>query len=170
VLQCPLVFDAPQNTLRFPAAWLERAPQLASPVTASHVSMQCARLLEELRWNAGMTRQVYAEITRQPGHFPEIEDVARRLCMTSRTLRRRLEAEGATFSELVTAVRKTLAIDYLTTTLMTAEDIAEALGFSDVVAFRHAFKRWTGHTPKAYRQAHAEARLGAHESSPGAAH
>lgn len=156
VLQCPLVFDAPQNTLRFPAAWLERAPQLANPVTASHVSMQCARLLEELRWNAGMTRQVYAEITRQPGHFPEIEEVARRLCMTSRTLRRRLEAEGATFSELVTAVRKTLAIDYLTTTLMTTEDIAEALGFSDVVAFRHAFKRWTGLTPKGYRHAHAQ--------------
>lgn len=162
VLQCPLAFDAPQNTLRFPVSWLTLAPQLANPVTASHVSMQCARLLEALRWNAGMTRQVYAEITRQPGHFPEIEEVARRLCMTSRTLRRRLEAEGATFSELVTAVRKTLAIDYLTTTLMTAEDIAEALDFSDVVAFRHAFKRWTGHTPKAYRQVHAEARVGAH--------
>ncbi len=162
VLQCPLVFEAPRNTLRFPVAWLDRAPQLANPVTASHVSMQCARLLEELRWNAGTTRQVYAEITRQPGHFPEIEEVARRLCMTSRTLRRRLEAEGATFSELVMAVRKTLAIDYLTTTLMTTEDIAEALGFSDVVAFRHAFKRWTGHTPKAYRQAHAQGRCGTH--------
>ena len=157
VLRCPLSFNEVRNTLCFPVDCLQRAPHLANPVTASHVSMQCARLLDELRWNAGTTRQVYGEITRVPGHFPEIEEVAARLCTTSRTLRRRLEAEGATFSELLTAVRKTLAIDYLTTTRMSTEDIAEALGFSDVVAFRHAFKRWTQLTPKAYREAQAQA-------------
>lgn len=157
-LQCPVVFGQPRNTLRFPAAWLDRAPQLANPITASHVSLQCARLLDELQWSAGITRRVYEELTRHPGRFPEIEEVAQRLCMTSRTLRRRLEAEGSTFSDMLAAVRKTLAIDYLTGTLMSAEDIAEALGFSDAVAFRHAFKRWTGHTPKAWRTAYASQR------------
>ncbi|WP_233584779.1 AraC family transcriptional regulator [Aquabacterium soli] len=153
VLQCPVRFDQPRNTLSFPTAWLDRAPQLANPITASHVSMQCARLLDEFKWSAGITRRVYQELTRLPGRFPDIEEVAQSLCMTSRTLRRRLEAEGASYTELLTAVRKTLAIDYLTSTLMSAEDIAEALGFSDVVSFRHAFKRWTGATPKEYRKA-----------------
>lgn len=153
VLQCPVRFDQPRNTLSFPTAWLDRAPQLANPITASHVSLQCARLLDELKWSAGITRRVYQELTRLPGRFPDIEEVAQTLCMTSRTLRRRLEAEGASYTELLTAVRKTLAIDYLTSTLMSAEDIAEALGFSDVVSFRHAFKRWTGRTPKEYRKA-----------------
>ena len=152
-LQCPVRFDQPRNTLSFPATWLDRAPQLANPITASHVSMQCARLLDEFKWSAGITRRVYQELTRLPGRFPDIEEVAQALCMTSRTLRRRLETEGASYTELLTTVRKTLAIDYLTSTLMTAEDIAEALGFSDVVSFRHAFKRWTGATPKEYRKA-----------------
>lgn len=153
VLQCPVTFDQPRNTLSFPAAWLDRAPQLANPITASHVSVQCARLLDEFKWSAGITRRVYQELTRLPGRFPDIEEVAQTLCMTSRTLRRRLESEGSSYTELLTAVRKNLAIDYLSSTLMSAEDIAEALGFSDVVSFRHAFKRWTGRTPKEFRKA-----------------
>ena len=151
VLRCPVRFAQPRNTLSFPADWLGRAPQLAHPITATHVALQCARLLDDLQWSGGMTRRVVQELTRLPGRFPDIEAVAGRLCMTSRTLRRHLEAEGATFSDLLTAVRKNLAIDYLTGTRMSTEDIAEALGFSDAVGFRHAFKRWTGQTPRAYR-------------------
>ena len=99
-----------------------------------------------------MTRRVYQELTRTPGRFPEIEEIAETLCTTSRTLRRRLAAEGTSYSDLLANVRKALAIDYLTTTLLATEDIASALGFSDCVAFRHAFKRWTGSTPGEYRR------------------
>lgn len=159
VLHAPVAFGQAANTLRFDATLLTRAPQLAHPITASHLSVQCARLLEEASWGAGMTRRVYEELTRHGGRFPSIEEVASRLCMTSRTLRRRLEAEGAGFSDLLAAVRKRLAIDYLVGTRMSTEDIAEALGFSDVVSFRHAFKRWTGLTPREYRLAQDGARL-----------
>lgn len=151
-LECPIAFDQPENVLSYPAAWLARAPQLANPITAAQVSMHCARLLEEFRWQAGITRRVYQELTRTPGRFPEIDAVAESLCMTSRTLRRRLEAEGASYSGLLTSVRKALAIDYLTTTLLSTEDVALTLGFSDAVGFRHAFKRWTGLTPNEYRR------------------
>lgn len=72
--------------------------------------------------------------------------------MTSRTLRRKLEAEDTSYGELLTSVRKTLAIDYLCTTTLSTEDIALALGFSDAVSFRHAFKRWTGRAPTEYRR------------------
>ncbi|SIT47280.1 AraC family transcriptional regulator [Paraburkholderia piptadeniae] len=152
VLECPLAFEQPQNLLSYPAAWLSRAPQLANPITAAQVSTQCARLLEQLRWQAGVTRRVYQELTRTPGKFPDIEQIAESLCMTSRTLRRKLEAEGASYSELLTGVRKALAIDYLSTTSLSIEDIALTLGFSDAVGFRHAFKRWTGKTPNEVRR------------------
>lgn len=162
MLECPVAFDQPQNMLSYPAAWLERAPQLANPATAAQVSTQCARLLEEFRWQAGITRRVYQELTRTPGRFPEIEAIAENLCMTSRTLRRKLELENTSYSDLLTSVRKALAIDYLTTTVLSTEDVALALGFSDAVGFRHAFKRWTGLTPNEYRRvrtasAHAKA-------------
>lgn len=153
LLECPLAFGQPQNTLSYPAAWLERAPQLANPITAAHVSSQCMRLLDEFKWHAGITRRVYQELTRTPGQFPDIEVVAEALCMTSRTLRRKLEAEGTSFTDLLSSVRKALAIDYLSSTRMGADDIAAAIGFSDAVSFRHAFKRWTGKSPSEYRRA-----------------
>lgn len=174
LLECPIAFDQPQNMLSYPAAWLTRAPQLANQITAAQVSTQCARLLEEFRWQAGITRRVYQELTRTPGHFPEIEAIAETLCMTSRTLRRKLESENTSYSDLLTSVRKALAIDYLTTTQLSADDVALTLGFSDAVGFRHAFKRWTGLTPNEYRRVRmpsAKARLpgpdGAAQASAG---
>lgn len=151
-LECPIAFDQPHNVLSYPAACLARAPQLANPITAAQLSTHCARLLEQFGWQAGITRRVYHELTRTPGRFPEIEAIAESLCMTSRTLRRKLEAEGTSYSDLLTRVRKALAIDYLTATLLGTEDVALALGFSDAVSFRHAFKRWTGLTPNEYRR------------------
>ena len=45
-----------------------------------------------------------------------------------------------------------LAKEYLKTTRMTTEDIAEMLGFSEAANFRHAFKRWTGKSPSDFRR------------------
>jgi AraC-like DNA-binding protein len=151
-LECPIAFDQAQNILSYPAVWLSRAPQLANAIAAAQMSAHCARLLEEFHWQADFTRRVYHELTLTPGRFPDIDTIAENLCMTSRTLRRKLEAEGTSYSDLLVGVRKALAMDYLTTTLLCTEDIAAMLGFSDAVAFRHAFKRWTGMTPGEYRR------------------
>lgn len=151
VLGCPLEFDQPRNELHFPAAWLDRVPQLADPITAGEVSKTCARMLEEFKWHSGVTRRVYDELTQTPGRFPEIEDVASSLCMTSRTLRRKLEAEGTSYRELLDSVRRALAIDYLKASRLDTEDIAAALGFCDGASFRRAFKRWTGSSPSQLR-------------------
>lgn len=161
MLECPVEFGQARNMLSYPAAWLARAPQLANPITAAQVSSQCARLLEQFRWQAGLTRRVYQELTRTPGRFPEVELIAENLCMTSRTLRRRLEAEGTSYSELLASVRQALAIDYLSTTQLSVEDVATTVGFSDAVGFRHAFKRWTGKTPNEYRRERSATRAAA---------
>ena len=86
-----------------------------------------------------------------PGVFPDIETVAGELTITSRTLRRQLQAEGTTFRALLADVRCRLARDYLRTTGMSTEDVAAALGYSDAANFRHAFKRWTGEPPGRHR-------------------
>ncbi|MFT3815397.1 MAG: AraC family transcriptional regulator [Acidovorax sp.] len=150
-LECPLAFGQPRNTLCYPAAWLKRPPQLANPMTAAQVSAQCARMLEEFDWQVGITRRVFQELTRAPGRFPDTVQIAERLGMTARTLGRKLAAESTSYSKLLTSVRKALAIDYLTTTRMSVNDIALALGFSDAVGFNHAFKRWTGKSPNQFR-------------------
>lgn len=54
-------------------------------------------------------------------------------------------------SDLLASASHALAVDYLNTTLLGIDDIATALGFSDVASLRHAFKRWTGKTPNDHR-------------------
>lgn len=150
-LGCPVAFSAPVNSLDYETHWLDHAPQLANPLTAAQTSAYCARLVEEIESNPGVARRVYQELTRAPGVFPDLETIAERLCMTTRTLRRKLEAEDTSYRALLAGVRKALAIDYLRTTALTDDDIAVVLGFSDVVSFRHAFKRWTGQTATSFR-------------------
>ena len=156
---CPIEFGQARSELHFPAAWLDRVPQLANPITASEVSRTCARLLEEFKWQSGITRRVYHELTQTPGRFPQIESVAGALSMTSRTLRRKLEAEGTSYSELLDSVRHALAADYLKTSLLDTEDIAAALGFCDGASLRRAFKRWTGKSPSQLRAGAARSSL-----------
>lgn len=151
VFKCPVVFDQGVNELHYPAAWLTLAPPLANPIAAAQASRSCAAMLEDLQRKSGISSLVYGELTRTPGHFPDIEQVASALCMTSRTLRRKLDAENASYSDLLDQVRQALAIDYLHTGYLHHDDIASALGFSDVTNFRRAFKRWTGRTLGAYR-------------------
>jgi AraC-like DNA-binding protein len=149
--KCPLAFNQPRNEMHYPLAWLDRAPQLANAITAAQMSRACARMVEEFKWQPGLTRRVYHELTCTPGQFPDIETVAATLCMTSRTLRRKLEAEGTSYSDLLDGVRHALALDYLGTPMLSAADIAAALGFSDTASFRRAFKRWTGASPADFR-------------------
>lgn len=151
VLECPVVFGHARNEVHYPLEWLERAPHMANPITAAQMSDSCERLIQQIAWQAGLTRRVYEEVTRTPGRFPGIEQVASSLCMTSRTLSRKLAAEGTTFSDLLARVRHALALDYLRTTRLSVEDIAAALGFSDANSFRQAFRRWSGKSPTEYR-------------------
>ena len=76
-----------------------------------------------------------------------LSDVARRLQMSERTLRRRLRESGITFSALVARVRRDLADDWLRRTDFNVKHISYLLGYADAAAFSRAYKRWTGRSP-----------------------
>jgi AraC-like DNA-binding protein len=78
-------------------------------------------------------------------------EVARRLGMSHRTLARRLSSAGLTFSEVADELRADLARRYLKEEGLTVSRIAWLLGYREVSAFTHAFKRWTGETPRQAR-------------------
>jgi AraC-like DNA-binding protein len=54
-------------------------------------------------------------------------------------------------------VRHGLACEYLDNTRLPAQEVARLVGFDEPGNFTHAFKRWTGQTPSAYRTANAQA-------------
>ncbi len=84
-----------------------------------------------------------------------VEDVARSLGMSKRTLARRLSDEGLNFTEILQQLRRDLAVRYLDDRRLHVSKIAWLLGFHEVSAFTHAFKRWTGKTPSQLRTADA---------------
>jgi AraC-like DNA-binding protein len=82
-----------------------------------------------------------------------VGDVARSLAMSERTLGRKLADEGLNFTEILQQLRRDLAFRYLNDRKLHVSKIAWLLGFRDVSAFTHAFKRWTGKTPSQMRTA-----------------
>jgi AraC-like DNA-binding protein len=81
-----------------------------------------------------------------------MEEIAGEMRMTSRTLRRHLTAEGATFRALLEEVRSTLAEELMATASLTHGEIAERLGYADVTTFIEAFRRWKGVPPSEFRR------------------
>jgi AraC-like DNA-binding protein len=82
-----------------------------------------------------------------------VEDVARSLGMSKRTLARKLSDEGLNYSEILEHLRRDLAVRYLADRKLHVSKIAWLLGFHEVSAFTHACKRWTGKSPSQMRTA-----------------
>ena len=84
-----------------------------------------------------------------------VDDVARSLGMSKRTLARKLSDEGLNFTEVLQQLRRDLAVRYLDDRKLHVSKIAWLLGFNEVSTFTHTFKRWTGKTPRQMRTAGA---------------
>ena len=80
-------------------------------------------------------------------------EVARKIGVSQRTLARRLSSEGLTFAGVLQRLKSDLAKRHLADETLSISEIAWLLGYQDVSAFTHAFKRWTGSAPRAIRQA-----------------
>jgi AraC-like DNA-binding protein len=78
-------------------------------------------------------------------------EIARKLGLSQRTSARRLSSEGLSFSQVLEDLRSDLAKQYLSDQSLSVSRIAWLLGYQEVSAFTHAFKRWTGKTPREVR-------------------
>jgi AraC-like DNA-binding protein len=151
IFRCPVVSSQPENTLLFDAAWLKAKPKLGNEITYVAIVELCDELLDEMELRvgvAGKVRQVLMTNLMRPMRF---EEVARRLKMSARTLRRELHSENAPFRKLLDELHRSIAIKYLRDTALTVEDIASLMGFSEAASFRHAFRRWTKMMPHQFR-------------------
>ena len=83
--------------------------------------------------------------------FPSIEQVANHLNLSTRTLQRKLNREGATYLGLMNNLRFDLAKSYLKRPELTIKEIAYLLSYSDASAFIRFFRKSAGISPKAFR-------------------
>ena len=77
--------------------------------------------------------------------------IARTLGMSQRSLARRLAARGLTLGKILDELRSDLAKRHIKDKDLSISEIAWLVGYQEVSAFTHAFKRWTGRTPSEMR-------------------
>ena len=153
-----LRFGAGVNRLELPEQVLALPIRTADPALLSVLDRAASHTLETQPVVRSFMEQVRATIEQQLGSgAPSIEEVARALATSSRTLQRRLGEEGTSFRDVVENVRSDLARAYLGDLGLGLGDVAFRLGYAEVSAFLRAFKRWTGMTPSQFRAAEAGA-------------
>lgn len=148
---CVPTFDGPRSHLEFDQRlFAEPLPQ-ANELMRQSCEDQCRALLARRRGRAGVAGRVRDRLLRNPGQMPDMDAIARELNMTSRHLRRLLTAEGTSYRALADEVRQALAEELLSTARMKMDEVAERLGYAERASFTHAFKRWKGVSPSAFR-------------------
>jgi AraC-like DNA-binding protein len=151
LIGCTVRVEQPANQLIFDAKWLDAGPALGNRITFSALTEMCDHLLEDMQRRTGIAGRIREILLQTLANRPSFAEIAELLGTTTRTLRRQLRDENASFRQLTDEVCTYIAMKYLQETAMTNEDIAFALGFSDAANFRHAFRRWTKKTPREFR-------------------
>ncbi|MBN1470857.1 MAG: helix-turn-helix domain-containing protein, partial [Syntrophaceae bacterium] len=147
----PVFFDAPEHLILFDATLLDRPLKHANPLTKKILEKECQQLCERLNENTTLTDKIRHELLFADGDFPTLDQLAQRINMPERTIRRKLTMDGTSYKDILSEIRKQKAMDLIAAGDLSMEKIAEKLGYSDTVSFYHAFKTWTGTTPANYR-------------------
>jgi len=152
IFQCPIRFGQRENSFTVDTDIFDTPILMANLGLLEHFEKYARDLLAEFDRRNEYTRAVTRIIiVRLDDEALSIEKVAREMSIGVRTLQKRLEEEGVVFSDLLRDVRHSLAKKYLRENY-SVEQITYLLGFSEPSAFRRAFKKWSGVTPKEYRQ------------------
>lgn len=153
-LHAPFSFDCSHTRYRLPAH-LASTPNATGDNTSYRVTRElCDKLLEQTpRSLSSMADRVRTLMLLRPIESINEADVARSLFVSKRTLARRLEAEGTGYRQIREQFLEELARRYLLESKQTVETVAASLGYYDSAAFRKAFKRWTGLSPRSFRAA-----------------
>jgi AraC-like DNA-binding protein len=109
-------------------------------------------ILVKYRDPASLGRRIRTDLLRlAPEQWPDADRLARQLCLSPSTLRRRLAEEGQNYQGLKDSVRRELAIAWLSQEDVAMGELAERLGFADSSSFYKAFRKWFGCNPGHYR-------------------
>jgi AraC-like DNA-binding protein len=152
---CSVVFGALVDEIAF-SDMIERAQiSSADPYLNALLLRYCeeARSIRAIKPSALRLRIENAIAPLLPHGKVNASEVARSLGLGQRTFARRLKSEGLSFAGILHDLRYDLARTYLSETSSSVSTIAWLLGYEEVSSFTHAFKRWSGKTPRQARAA-----------------
>jgi AraC-like DNA-binding protein len=149
-VQAPVYFGAERDVLAFSAKWLSQRIDRADPELHRILQERVAEL--DAQQSADLVIRVCTLIRGGflSGHVSQ-EQVAARLAMSPRTLKRRLQTEGTSHSALLERTRMEMACHLLQNSRASMTQITGLLGYANSSAFSRAFSRWSGMPPRDWR-------------------
>lgn len=152
VFACTVRFDSTAYAMAFDDRHLDRKlVGHESDIALSHEQM-AERYLKELNARPVATAVQRLLTGLLPSGQATLDEAARRMNKGLSTLQRQLQMEDVTFRQVLEDTRRRLAEGYLADPRLTLGEVAYLLGFSDQSSFSRAFTRWTGQSPRQYRQ------------------
>ncbi|MEM7704746.1 MAG: AraC family transcriptional regulator ligand-binding domain-containing protein [Pseudomonadota bacterium] len=149
---CPVRFSMDRDALLVSDETLDAPNQLGDAGVSKFLEAHLNQELADLPANEALGQRVLNQIAESLSEgLPAINDVAKALGMSGRTLQRRLARDGHTFQQLVTTARRDLSRRLLRDSSYSLVEVAFLTGFSEQSAFNRAFKRWSGQTPRSFR-------------------
>lgn len=147
----PLHFNSDESAIVFENHWLDRTLPPLDPLVRARTEAQVRE--RQAAVFADFPATVRGLVHKQLilGEC-SMDSVAAIFGMHRRTLDRRLQRHGTTYSEIRDSVQSDVACQLLRDTEMPVQQIAEALRFASAANFSTAFRRWTGVTPTEYRR------------------
>lgn len=158
-IPCPVTFSAPLTRIVIATPHLGQTLRSNDELFLEICVRHCQQVLRQIAARNPLVARLRGIFLQEPGVLPGMAQAARRLGLSSRTLRRRLEEEQTTYNELADNFRRDLAIEYLRSGHMAPKEVAYVLGFSSPSTFRRAFKIWTGQTIGEFLDRDREARV-----------
>ena len=153
LLRCPVDFAQAVNSWVLPERVMDLPIMSGDSQLLQILTAHADDLLTERHSVTGLQSTVASQLASLlPSGESRAAVVARQLGMSPRSLTRHLAEEGTTFGEIVEQLRRRLASRYLADDRMSVQQIAWLLGYSEVGAFNHAYKRWTGTAPRRNRK------------------
>ena len=137
--------------LTLPRDILLRDYDLSSPSISDVVVQFLDWLTPESFGKFGTVDAIKQQLSSLLPRVPSIGELAEHLCISARTLQRRLKQQEYSYSRLTDEVRHTEALRLLATSAKRLTDVAQDLGFSEASSFQRAFTRWQGCSPSQYR-------------------
>lgn len=152
--QCPVGFNGQYTEVVWPVGLLEAPLKSPDSVMRNMLDQQAQVLLKQVKAGeepiAGLQKALQESVS---AGLPSLDEVSRRLCMSTRTLQRRLQEQGISFRSELERVRVEMAKNCLEAGELSLADIANFLAYNDQSAFTHAFKRVAGVSPAKYQRA-----------------
>ncbi len=152
ILGAPVSYNHKHLRIHFQSSIPLTTPQeSADPLLEQALRVVLKNYLDRMSGDQ-FSEQVRREIIQViAGQEPSLERIAERLHMSSRTLQRRLVADGSNYRDVVNEVRQGMALGLVRDTEANFTDIAYQLGFRDASNFSRVFRRWFGATPSEFR-------------------